>query len=132
VDVTEQGLSKRIAKRIDHLARENEQLKSENSALREEFKVFRSLQEQLVKALHDRPMVEGKKRRLGLVRMALLVAGGCVLGMRVGRDRYAQVVSAVKERMPGGGSEPVLTVPDAEEVQASRHSLAEDPAGMTP
>jgi hypothetical protein len=119
VDVTEQGLSKRMAKRIDHLARENEQLKSENSALREEFKDFRSLQERLVQAFRDRPTVEVKKRRLGLVRMALLVAGGCALGMRLGRDRYEQMVSAVKERMPGGGDESVLTVPDAEEVQAS-------------
>jgi hypothetical protein len=117
VDVTDQRLSKRIAKRIDHLARENEQLKSENSALHKEFKDFRSLQEEMVKALHDRPTVEVKKRRLGLVRMALLVAGGCALGMRLGRDRYEQLVSAVKERMPGGGDEPVLTVPDVEGVR---------------
>ena len=120
MDATKQAVNRSTAKRIDHLARENEQLKIENSALHKEFKDFGSLQEQLVKALHDRPTVEIRKRRLGLLRMALLLAGGVVIGMRLGRERYEQMLSAVKERMRGGKDEPIVTVPDAaEEVQAS-------------
>jgi hypothetical protein len=100
-DVARWANDRRFSKRIVRLEQENEQLKSENAALRKGFKEVRSL--------------KVRRRGGGLVRTLLIGAAGCLVGMRLGRERYEQLAASVKERLSGSGEEDVLTVPSASE-----------------
>jgi hypothetical protein len=139
----------RIAKRITRLEQENERLRTENAALREEFKQVRSLQKRMLDALDTRPSVEVQKRRGGLIRTVLIAGGACVVGMRLGRERYEQMLTAAreragaaKERLGGSQGQQVVTMPDVsapegeiapehEPSPASRSSTRTDQGGGT-
>jgi hypothetical protein len=134
------GSEGRASKRIERLEQDNERLKTENAAIRDEFKEARSLQKRMLDVLENRPMVEVKKRRGGLIRVLLVASAACLVGMRLGRERYEQLFAQAKEGLAGakerlGGAarnEQVVTVPDAGAPEMAPEPETSSASGTSP
>jgi hypothetical protein len=136
VGATPWGSGRLTSERLGRLAEDNARLKAENTALREEFKEAHSLQKRMLEALENRPVVEVKKRRVGLIGTLLVAGGACMVGMRIGREQYERLIGTArerlgvaKERLGRSLDEQMVTVPDAtpperEEVQEPETSSA--------
>src|SRR5688500_11778804 len=95
-DVGERLRERRSNHKLEHLDRENDRLKLELRSIRSMLDKERSDREEILEALKDRPTTVVKKKRGGLVRMAVIGGGAYVLGTRAGRARYEQIVEWAK------------------------------------
>jgi ferric-dicitrate binding protein FerR (iron transport regulator) len=123
---------RRTSRRIERLDRANERLKAQNAALHREFEETRSIQRRMLDALEHPPVVKVKRRRRGLVGSLLIGAGACLVGMRLGRDRYEHLAAWAKDRFGQVQSEQVVDVSDAGAQELARTSESEsDPSPTT-
>jgi len=88
---------RRTNSRIDHLDDENQRLRTELRSMRSTLDRERSDREEILDALKGKPKTVVKKKRGGLVRMAVIGGGAYVLGSRAGRERYEQIVSWARQ-----------------------------------
>ena len=102
-------------RQIERLGRDNDRLKTENTALRREFKEIRSLQGRILQLVENPPPVEVKRRSAGLFGTLLVAALGCLVGMRLGRERYEQLIARARGRISGLARSEVVEVPDISE-----------------
>jgi len=93
-EVTDKVRERRMEGRVDDLDRENLQLRTEVRDLRGELAHERSLLEDALEGLRERPTptVVKKKRRGGMLRTVVIGGGAYLLGTRAGRERYDQIM----------------------------------------
>ena len=99
-EMTDRVRERRMEGRVDDLDRENLKLKTEVRELRGELDHERSMLEDALQGLRERPTptVVKKKRRGGLIRTAVIGGGAYLLGTRAGRERYDQIVGWVERK----------------------------------
>jgi hypothetical protein len=96
-DLSERARDRMMASRMDRIDRENERLKGEVRALREDLAEERSALQRALDALSKRQTATVRKpRRFRLFRTAVIGGGAYLLGTRAGRERYDQIVSAMR------------------------------------
>jgi hypothetical protein len=88
--------ARRDAMKRDALDRDNERLRIEVRALREEVERDRDEREDLLGALKASRVTKVVKRRRGWVRTLVVGAGAYVLGTKAGRARYDEIVHAIR------------------------------------
>jgi hypothetical protein len=93
---------RRTNSRIDHLDEENQRLRTELRSMRSTLDRERSDREEILDALKGKPKTVVKKKRGGLVRMAVIGGGAYVLGSRAGRERYEQIVAWARQMKDRG------------------------------
>jgi hypothetical protein len=93
---------RRTNSRIDHLDEENQRLRTELRSMRSTLDRERSDREEILDALKGKPKTVVKKKRGGLVRMAVIGGGAYVLGSRAGRERYEQIVTWARQMKDRG------------------------------
>jgi hypothetical protein len=106
---------RRRIRQIERLGRDNDRLKSENTALRREFKEIRSRQARILQLVENPPPIEVRRRSAGLLGTLLVAALACLVGMRLGRERYDQLITRAKGRLSGPPRSELVEVPDVSE-----------------
>ena len=90
--------------RMDHLARENDELKVENDLLRDELDGDRKTRDRMMSLLDRLDGEPRPKRRIGLFRVLVVGGAAYVLGAKAGRQRYDQIRAWMQKTMNRNGS----------------------------
>lgn len=93
---------RRTTSKLEHLDEENQRLRTELRSMRSSLDRERADREEILDALKGKPKTVVKKKRGGLVRLAVIGGGAYVLGSRAGRERYEQIVSWAKQMKDRG------------------------------
>jgi hypothetical protein len=101
-DIGDKFRERRTSSKLEHLDEENQRLRTELRSMRSILDHERADREEILDALKGKPKTVVKKKRGGLVRMAVIGGGAYVLGSRAGRERYEQIVSWAKEMKERG------------------------------
>ena len=101
-DIGEKFRDRRTSNKLEHLDDENQRLRTELHSMRSLLDRERSDREEILEALKGKPKTVVKKKRGGLVRMAVIGGGAYVLGSRAGRERYEQIVNWAREMRDRG------------------------------
>lgn len=86
-----------LDRRIEKLARENDDLRGEVDELRHDLDETRDRSADTIKTL-------ARSRRPGRMKWLILAGGAYVLGAKAGRARYEQIRSWAKSITPGDGN----------------------------
>lgn len=101
-DLGERTRDRMVESRMDKIDRENERLKGEVRALREGLAEERNAFQRALAASSKRDTVTIKRpRRFRLLRTAVIGGGAYLLGTRAGRERYDQIVNAMRSTKDG-------------------------------
>ena len=98
-ETTTSRRNRRVDKSLGRLQEDNQRLAVENETLRKEFKESRNLQDRMLKALEERPVVERTKRPRSLLKTIVVGIGGFVLGVQAGRELLHKGTAWVSSRV---------------------------------
>ncbi|HEY7668730.1 MAG TPA: hypothetical protein VIE12_11495 [Actinomycetota bacterium] len=88
--------------RMEKLDRDNERLRGELAALRDDLEQERGTLKDALRSLGDeRQAPPRRSRRPRVVRAVVIAAGAYVLGTRAGRERYDQIVARMRSIREG-------------------------------
>lgn len=101
-DIGDKFRERRTTSKIDHLDDENHRLRTELNSMQSTLERERADRLEILDALKGKPKTVVKKKRGGLLRMAVIGGGAYVLGSRAGRERYEQIVDWAKQMKDRG------------------------------